>query len=152
MAQEVYGNFEFAQKAYTRGSDIGKGQIAIGHLNPAFFLETRLIKLHTHSGVDSLPLGAEATPEMVKGYNPREREERGIATWTGGSSTSGSLVLTYVTPFQEAPTVIVTAADGNANIIVGIGSVTATSVTIYWRDETAAGHTSLSIHYLVKGR
>lgn len=152
MAQEIYGNFEFASKAYTRGTDIGKGQIAIGHLNPAFFLETRLIKSHTHSGIDSLRLEAEATPEMVKGYNPGEREERGIATWTGGSATSGSLVLTFATAFQVAPTVLVTAADGNANIIVGIGSVSATSVTIYWRDETAAGHTSMNIHYLVKGR
>jgi len=153
MAQgEVYGAFEFSPKGYTRGSDVGKGQIGLPHLTPAFFLELKLVKIHTHTGVDSQKLRAEATPEMVRGYKISEREERGVATWSGASAANGSVVLTFGTAFQEAPSVLVTAADASGNIVVGIGSKSATGVTIYWKDHTAANHTTLDLEYLIKGR
>jgi hypothetical protein len=152
MAGEVYGAFEFAQKGYTRGSDIGKGQMGISHMNPPLFLEFKLIKLHTHGGVDSQKLGAEATPEAVKGFKYNERIERGVATWAGGASASGSVALTFGVPFNEAPTVIVVPAANDVNIQVGTNMPTETGVTILWKDDTAGGHTSVPITYLVIGR
>lgn len=152
MAGEVYGQFEFAQKGYTRGSDIGKGQIGIGHVNPPLFLQIQLVKLHTHGGVDSQKLHADATPEVVKGFKNDERMERGTATWTGGSSASGSVSLTFGVPFQEAPTVIVVPAANDVNIQVATNTPTTTGVTILWKDDTGAGHTSVPITYLVIGR
>jgi hypothetical protein len=152
MAGEVYGNFEFALKSYTRGTDVGKGQIGLPHLDPPLFLEMRLVKTHTHTGVDSQALRSEATPEMVRGYKTREREERGVATWTGGASAAGSINLTYGTAFSETPTIMVTCAAGTANIQVSVGSVTATGCIIYWKDDTAATHSSVAINYLIKGR
>lgn len=149
---EVYGNFEFAQKAYTRGSDVGKGAIGLPNLDPPLFLEFKLVKLHTHSGVDSQPLKASATPEMVRGFKTYERTERGVAQWTGGSSSSGSVVLTFGTAFQEAPSVFVTPADGNSDIIVGVSTPSITAVTIYWRDEAGGGHTALNLQYIIIGR
>lgn len=149
---EVYGSFEFAQKGYTRGSDIGKGQMGISHMNPPLFLEFKLIKLHTHGGVDSQRLKAEATPEVVKGFKYDEREERGIATWTGSASASGSIALTFGVPFSEAPTVIVVPAANDIAIVAGTNTPTATGVTILWNDYTAATHTSVPITYLVIGR
>ena len=153
LANEIYGAFEFSPKGYTRGSDIGRGQIGLPNVDPPLFLEIRLIKSHTHTGVDSLQLRSEATPEMVRGFKTREREERGIATWSGGSASAGSVILTYGTQFLEAPSVfanIVNAA--NANMQIAIGAITATQVTIYWKDDTGGGHTSVDIQYLIKGK
>lgn len=153
MANEVYGAFEFSQKGYTRGSDIGRGQIGLPHVNPPLFLEIRLIKTHTHSGVDSLSLKSEATPEMIRGFKTRERVERGIATWTGGAASSGSIDLTFGAAFQEAPTVLVTVSGVvNADIQVTISDPTATGVTIYWKDDTASTHTEVDIQYFIVGR
>lgn len=147
----VYGSFEFSQKGFTRGSDVGKGEIGLPHLDPPLFLEMRLVKTHTHTGVDSQQLDSEATPKMIRGYKTREREERGIATWTGAAAASGSIVLTYGTTFLEVPTVIVTCAEGTANIQVSVGSVTAVSCIIYWKNDTAQNHTSVAVGYLIKG-
>lgn len=153
MPSEIYGAYAFAPKSYVREQDIGKGAVGIGNINPPLFLEIRLIKSHTHTGVDSLKLTAEATPFMVRGFTISEREERGKATWTGGAAASGSVVLTYGTPFlSDEVSVFVTASDGNANIVVGVGSVTKTGMTIYWRDIDATTHTSMIIYYIVKGR
>lgn len=153
MANEIYGNFEFSPKAYTRGNDIGKGQVGIPNVNPPFFLELRLIKGHTHTGVDSLVLSSDATPQMLKGYTPRERVERGTATWTGAAAASGSVALTYGTAFLSAPTVYVIASGVSAaNIIVAIATPSATGVTIYWRDESGATHTSVDLMYLIMGK
>lgn len=152
MGGDVYGGFEFAQKSYTRGSDIGKGQLGITHLNPPLFLQIQLVKLHTHGGVDSQKLKAEATPEVVKGFKNDERCERGIATWTGSASASGSIALTFGVPFQEAPTVIVIPATNNVNIQVATNTPTTTGVTILWKSDTGSTHTSIDITYLVIGR
>lgn len=152
MAGEIYGAFEFAQKGYTRGSDVGKAQIGIPHLDPPLFLETRLIKTHTHTGVDSQQLKSEATPEMVRGYKTREREERGTATWTGSASASGSISMTFGTAFMEIPTVILTCAEADSNLQVTVGGVSVSGCTIYWKDDTAATHTSVAVNYLIKGR
>ena len=152
MAGEIYGSFEFSPKGYTRGSDVGKGQLGLPHLNPPLFLQMQLVKTHTHTGVDSVRLRASATPEMVRGFSTEEREERGIATWTGAAASAASVVLTFGTAFREAPTVIVTAVNGDAAIVVTIGSVSATGVTIFWSDYSAATHESMPIHYIIKGR
>lgn len=152
MAGEVYGNFEFAQKGYTRGSDVGRGQLGLPHLNPPLFLEIRLVKTHTHTGVDSQKLRAEATPEMLRGFQTSERIERGVANWAGGAASAGSVVLTFGTAFSVAPTVIITARDGSGNIVVGTGSKTTTGVTIYWTDYSAATHTTMILEYLIIGR
>jgi hypothetical protein len=149
---DVYGSFEFSQKGFTRGSDIGKGQLGISHLNPPLFLEFKLIKLHTHGGVDSQNLKAEATPEVIKGFKYNERIERGIATWTGAASASGSVALTYGVPFNEAPTVIVCPSANDVAIVVSTNTPTTTGVTILWNDYTAATHTSVPITYLIIGR
>lgn len=152
MAGAVYGSFEFAQKSYTRGSDIGKSEIGLPHLNPPLFLELRLVKSHTHTGVDSQKLRAAATPEMIKGFKADEREERGIATWTGAAAASGSVVLTFGTPFLEVPTVMAISGEGDADLQVAVGSITTTGCTLYWKDDTAATWTSVAIQYLIKGR
>lgn len=149
----VYGNFEFSQKGYTRGQDIGKGELGLQHVNPALFLQMQLIKSHTHTGVDSITLRAEATPEMVRGFTTREREERGTATWTGTAAAGGGLTLTFGTPFTSVPTILLSVSDGaNADLQVAFRNKTATSVDIYWKDDTLATHTTVAIDYLVKGR
>lgn len=153
MAGEVYGNFEFAPKPYTRGGDVGRGAIGIPNIDPPFFLELRLIKSHTHTGVDSIILTAEATPQMVRGFKTREREERGIVTWTGSSSSAGSLTLTFGTAFLEAPTALFQVyGQTNADIQCVIEVVSATAVTIRWKDDTGGGHTSIQFMYLIKGK
>lgn len=152
MAGNVYGNFEFAPKGFTRGEDVGKGQIGIPHIDPPLFLELHLIKTHSHSGVDSIRLAAIATPEMVKGYKISEREERVIAVWTGSASANGSVVLTYATPFLEAPNVFVIAESSNGNVVCGIAAPTTTGVTIYWKDVLGGTYTTMNLHVLVKGR
>lgn len=152
MPGEIYGSFEFAQKSYTRGSDIGKSQIGLPHLNPPLFLELKLIKSHTHTGVDSVKLKSAATPEMIRGFKTEEREERGIATWTGGAAASGSVVLTFGTAFLEAPTVIAISGEGDADLQVAVGSITASQCTLFWKDDTAATWTSVRIQYLIKGK
>lgn len=150
----VYGKFEFAQKSYVRGNDVGDGEIGVRNLNPGLFLETQLIRGHTHSGVDSLQLDANATPYMIKGYQPRQREEHGVGAWSGGASATGSLAVTFGTPFTTTSNlvILVTQAGGNDDIIVGIGSVTITGFTIYWRNETGTTHTSLNLHWIAFGR
>jgi hypothetical protein len=147
-----YMTFETLPKSLTKKSDIGSGQIGLAHFDPALFLELQLVKLHTHKGSDSRQLEAGATPQMVKGYRPSEREEHGVATWTGEASTGGSVILTFGTPFKEVPDVFVTSQDGNADILVGTGTPTETGVTIYWRDADAAGHVSLALCWIAKGR
>ena len=143
---------ETLPKALTSNDDINKGEISLKHLHPGLFLEINFIKLHNHSGIDSRQLGSNATPEMVKAYRPNEREEHGLATWTGSAASNGSVVLTFGTAFSEVPEVFAVAQSGNANIIIGTNTPTATGVTIYWRDETAATRTSLVIAWLAKGR
>ena len=147
-----YLQFETLPKPLTKESDIGKGQVNLPALSPALFLELQLVKLHTHKGVESIQLEAAATPEMVRGYKPKEREEHGVATWTGAAAASGSVALTFGTVFSEAPEVFITPQSENANIIVGTSVPTATSVTIYWKDDTAATHTSMPLAYLAKAR
>lgn len=144
--------FEALPKSLTKSGDIGKGQVTLGHFDPALFLELQLVKLHTHKGSDSRVLEASATPYMVKGYRPSEREEHGVATWTGNASTSGSVILTFGTAFKEAPDVFVTSQDGNADILVGTDTPDAQGVTLYWRDADAATHTSLALCWIAKGR
>ena len=153
MAGEVYGSFEFAPRAYTRGGDNGKGAVGIPNVAPPLFLELRLIKSHSHTGVDSVQLDADATPEMVRAFQRNEREERGTAAWSGGSASSGSVTLTYGVPFREAPTVFVQpSGESNANVQVAIGAISATGVTWYWKDDTGGGHTAITFQYLIKGR
>ena len=144
--------FETLPKSITRKSDIGSGQIGLSHFDPALFLEMQLVKLHTHKGSDSRLLEAAATPQMVKGYRPSEREEHGVATWTGSASTSGSVILTFGTAFKEPPDVFVTSQDGTADILVGTDAPTATGVTLYWRQADAVTLTSLGLCWIAKGR
>lgn len=145
-----YLEFETQPKGKTTGGDIGRGQIDLPHLGAALFLELQLVKLHTHQGAESRILLAAATPEMVKGYKVKEREEHGIVTWAG-SGTAGSVSLSFGIPFKEIPDVLVTSQDGNANILVGTGVPTKTGVTLYWRDADADTHTSLNLCWLAKG-
>lgn len=152
MSGTVYGSFEFAPKGFTRGEDLGKGQIGIPHIDPPLFLELNLIKTHSHTGVDSQRLEVEATPKVVKGYKTNEREERVVAVWTGSASANGSVVLTYATPFLEAPNVFVTPESSNGNVAVGISAPSTTSVTIYWKDVLGGTYTTMNLHILVKGR
>jgi hypothetical protein len=145
-----YLEFETQPKGKTTSGDIGRGQLELPHLGPALFLELQLVKLHTHLGADSRVLSSAATPEMVRGYQPREREEHGVATWTG-SGTAGSIALAFGIPFEQVPDVFITPQDGNANILIGTGVPTKTGVTIYWRDADADTHTSLALSWLAKG-
>ena len=147
-----YLGFEVLPKSLTRETDIGRGQIKIHHLSPELFLELQLVKLHTHSGSSSRLLESEATPEMVKAYRPREREEHGVATWEGAADDAGSVVLTFGTPFSEVPDVMITPQVGSGNINVATGTPTRTGVTIYWNDLTAGTHTSVPLCWLAKGR
>lgn len=139
-------------KSLTTAGDLGTGQVETRHVSPPLFLELQLIKLHTHEGTDSAQLGAGATPEMVRGFSPREREEHGVAPWAGGASATGSIALTFATPFLVAPQVYITAQDASGNIITGTSVPTTTGVTIYWRDATGATHTTMNLAWLAKGR
>jgi hypothetical protein len=147
-----YMTFETLPKSITRKSDIGSGQIGLSHFDPALFLELQLVKLHTHKGSDSRQLEAAATPQMVKGYRPSEREEHGVATWTGSASTAGSVVLTFATAFQEAPDVFVIPQTDDAHVIVGTNTPTTTGVTIHWLDAFADTRTSVALAWVAKGR
>ena len=147
-----YLDFNLKPKALTTKDDVGKGQMGLKHLDPPLFLELQFIKLHTHKGVDSRKLEAEATPEVVKAFRPLEREEHGVVTWTGGAAASGSVALTFATPFGEVPDVFVTPQDGDVNIQAVTGTPTTTGVTIYWKNDTAANETSVKIAWLAKGR
>ena len=148
----TYLKFQTLPKSVTTEEDMGTGQVALRHLAPTLFLELQQVKLHKHTGSDSRTLAAESTPEMVRSYTPGEREEHGVAPWSGGASTSGSVVLTFATPFLIAPNVYITVQSGNANIIVGTDTPTTTGVTIYWQDAISATHTSLNLAWLAKGR
>lgn len=139
-------------KALTSSPDIGRGQVETQHVSAPLFLELQLIKLHTHQGTDSAQLQAEATPEMVRGFTPREREEHGAVSWAGGASATGSIALTFASPFLIAPQVWITSQDSSGNIITGTSVPTTTGVTIYWRDATGATHTTMNLAWLAKGR
>jgi hypothetical protein len=146
---EIYNSFD--NKPLTKEGDIGKGQISIPHVAPPFFLEMQLIKLHNHEGANSVQLKSKATPEVIKGYRPSQREEHGTATWTGGAASSGSVVITFGTAFASAPTVLTIPADGDVNIQTAVGSITATGFTLYWKDDTGATHTSETLNWLALG-
>ena len=148
----AYLEQETKPKALTGKNEIQKGGIGLGNLDAALFLAIELIKLHTHTGVDSRQLTSDATPESVRGYRPKEREEHGTATWTGTAAASGSIVLTFGTPFTEAPEVLVSPRTGSANHQASTGTPTTTGVTIYWKDDTGGTHTSVVITWLAKGR
>lgn len=152
MAGGSYLKFKITPKGVTEGGDIGAGEIQLKHIHPAFFLELQLIKLHTHEGSDSRTLDPEATPGMIRGFQTRERIERGTVTWSGGAAAAGSVALTFGTEFSEAPQVFVTIQSGNSNYSIGINTPTTTGVTIYWEDLTAATHTSLDIGWIAIGR
>lgn len=140
-------------KALTSESDIAKGQVGLQHVNPSLFLQLQLVKLHTHAGSDSRTLSSEATPEMVRGYTPREREEHGTATWSGTAASSGSISLTFGTAFQEVPTIIATISGvANANKQVTVDTPTTTGCTLYWKDDGGNLATSVPINWLAKGR
>lgn len=147
-----YLAFETKPKPLTTKNDIGQGQVDLPALSPALFLELQLVKLHTHKGTDSRQLEAAATPEMVRGYRPKEREEHGVATWTGGAAASGSVSLTFGTAFTEVPEVYIIAQSGNANIILGTSVPTATGVIFYWKDNLGNTYTDMPISWLAKGR
>lgn len=147
-----FQTFSFGGKAPVKGDDIGGGQIELRHLSPSLFLELQLIKLHSHSGVDSIPLTFRATPDMVKGYQSGEREERGTATWTGGASASGSVIITFGNVFSSVPTCLATPSGGDADIQCAVGTIDETTVTIFWKDDTGATHTSVPFDWLAKGR
>lgn len=147
-----YLEFQTKPKALTGKDDIGKGQLGLKHLSPPLFLELQFIKLHTHKGVDSRKLEAEASPESVKAFRPSEREEHGVATWTGSAAASGSIVLTFGTAFTEVPDVFVTPQDGDVNIQAVTNTPTKTQVTIYWKNDTGGTETSVKIAWLSKGR
>lgn len=148
----MYLQFDTTPKPLTTKEGIGRGQVDLPALSPPLFLELQLVKLHTHEGSDSRQLKAKATPEMVRGYRPSEREEHGVVTWEGASAASGSVVLAFATSFLEAPEVFVTPQSGTANIIVGTGTPTTSGVTIYWKDNTATTHTAMPLAWLAKGR
>lgn len=149
----VYLDNNLKPKALTQGSDISKAAVSLEHIGPALFLQLQLVKLHTHQGSDSRTLDSSASPEMVKGYRPLEREEHGVATWTGGAAASGSIALTFGTAFKEAPSVIVSVSGvANANKQTTTGASATTGVTIYWKDDTGATATSVPITWIAKGR
>lgn len=147
-----YLSRELQPKALTSENDVGKGEISLKHLRADLFLELNFIKLHNHTGIDSRQLTATATPEMVKAYRPNEREEHGVAAWSGAAASNGSVILTFAVSFSEIPDVFVTAQDGNANIIVGTNTPTVSGVTIYWKDHTGATHTNMNLAWLAKAR
>ncbi len=140
-------------KGLTTGPDIARGAVGLPNIDPPLFLQLQLVKLHTHQGSDSRSLGAGATPEMVKGYRPKEREEHATSTWTGGAAASGSIELTFGTPFQEVPDVLaMVSGQSGANLQVTCSTPTKTGVILYWKDDTASTHTSVPITWLAKGR
>lgn len=151
MAGDIYGNFEFAQKSFTRGDDIGKAQLGVGNLNPALFLEIKKVSTHNHTGVDSQMLTHEATPEMVRGHTVTEREEHGTISWTGSAAASGSVAITFGAAFQSTPNVFLTPDTASANYTVAVGARTTTGCTVYWKVSTGTA-TSVDIQYLIKGR
>lgn len=43
-------------KSLIKAEDIGNGQIELRHLSPALFTSVRMVELHNHSGVGSIPI------------------------------------------------------------------------------------------------
>ena len=105
---------DFQSTPSTDGDSIQKGSIGLEHLDPALFLAIQQIKLHTHTGVDSVQLTPTATPKALQALSPQLREEHG--------TTSGAGAVTFGNKFRQAPTVIVGALSSTA--------VYATSVTV----------------------
>lgn len=147
-----YLAFNLKGKQQTTADDIGGGQVDLPALSPGLFLELQFVKLHDHKGSNSRLLEAAATPEMVRGFRPKEREEHGVAEWTGVSSSSGSVSLTFAVPLTEPPDVFITPQDSNANIIIGTDAPTKEGVTIYWKDSNGTGHETLNLAWLAKAR
>lgn len=93
------GYRDFQSVPLTNGDSIDKGAISLEHLDAPLYLQVQQIKLHTHTGVDSQILKPEATPYVLKALGPGYREEHG--------TTAGAGAVTFTTPFQSTPIVIV---------------------------------------------
>lgn len=48
-----YSTFSTSPKSLTKNEDVGPGQIALKHLDPALFAEIQRVGLHNHSGTGS---------------------------------------------------------------------------------------------------
>lgn len=148
----TYLSQETAPKAKTGPGDIAQGSISIEHLSPGLFLELQKVALHTHEGQVSSILPANATPEVIRGYNTYERVEHYTVTWTGDAASSASVALTFGTEFGEAPTVVAIATGrSGADVKVTTSTVTTTGCTLYWKIDSGTV-TEVKINVLVIGR
>ena len=147
-----YLGLETSPKEQTSGNSIAGGSIKMRHLSPELFLEIQLIKIHNHEGVNSLRLNRAATPNVVAGYQPYERVEHGVAQWTGSASSSGSVALTFGTPFKDIPEVFVTV-QGRTTVdcYTTTNTPTPTGVTIYWA-LGAGTATAIDLTWIAIGR
>lgn len=147
----IVQQFAYKPKALVTRGDVGRAQVGVEHLNPALFLELQSIKLHQHTGVDSQPLPADATPFMVRGFKIGERVERATSTWTGVATDAGALDITFGNSFGEVPTVIATPSGNTVDIQVVVGNKTATGFRLSWKDDTGTTHTSVALDWIAIG-
>ena len=110
---------DFASVPLTGADSIEQGAVGLKHLDAPLFQAIQQIKLHTHSGIDSLQLQPYAVPYNLKALGPNMREEHGLA---GGAGT-----VVFNLPFQSAPTVIVGPVSSTA---VYASNVTTTGFTV----------------------
>ena len=117
---------DFASVPLTGADSIEQGAVGLKHLDAPLFQAIQQIKLHTHSGIDSLQLQPYATPYVLKSLGPQQREEHGLANGAGSVS--------FTLPFQSAPFVLIAPISSTMPYIT---NVTTTGFTInaagcYW--------------------
>lgn len=86
--------------------------------------------------------GGSASGWAISGtttYTPTTvRMQVGSVLWTGGFAASGNIAVTFPVAFSNTPIVLAICTGADSRINVGIGTPTASGVTIYWEDVTAA--------------
>lgn len=78
------------------------------------------------------------------------RMQVGAIRWTGVAAASGSIVVTFPTPFAYAPICIVQDLGVTGQIMTAVQTTT-TDVTIYWEDEAGTTRTSLWFMWMAAG-
>ena len=99
--------------------------------------------------------GGSATIWSTQGattYTPGAvRMQGGVIRWSGSSTDSGSMSVTFPTAFSYAPLVIASAQNTTLSVTVVVSSIATTGFTAYWRDTEAANHTTVDAGWLAIG-
>ena len=117
---------DFASVPLTGADSIEQGSVGLKHLDAPLFQAIQQIKLHTHSGIDSLQLQPNAVPYNLKALGPNMREEHGLANSSG--------TITFSLPFQNAPFVLIAPTSSTMPYVSGVTTTgfTLNAAGAYW--------------------